>query len=200
MLFPAFSILMQASVNVDDNGLAIGTFVFARQLGAVFGLVLGSAVFTNLFSRYLPQSLPDERSELRNSENAEGSITRLRSFNLQPLELDPVLQTYSSALHGVWYALAAVGGLAFLMTLLLKDISLENESTGKQVFTRQEDDAMELLSVDNEVFHQTEIGPITTLSLSDETRPGAASMIIPPSSVMRKPTPVLASGDIALYF
>ena len=200
MLFPALSIPMQASVNVDDNGLAIGTFVFARQLGAVFGLVLGSAIFTNLFSRDLPQSLPDELSELRNSGNAEGFITRLRSFSLQPFELEPVLQTYSSALNGVWYALAAVGGLAFLMTLFMEDISLENESTGKQVFTRQEDDAMELLSVDNEVFRQTEIGPVTISSLSDETRPEPSSMMIPPSSVMRKPTPVLAPGDIALYF
>lgn len=200
MLFPALSIPMQASVKVDDNGLAIGTFVFARQLGAVFGLVLGSAIFTNLFTRYLPQSLPDELSELRNSKNAESFITLLRSFNLEPFELEPVLRTYSNALHGVWYALAAVGGLGFLMTLLVKDISLENESTGKQVFARQEDDAMELLSVDNESFHRNEIGPSTTSSLSEETRPEAASMIIPPSSVIRKPTPVLAPGDISLYF
>ena len=200
MLFPALSIPMQASVNVDDNGLAIGTFVFARQLGAVFGLVLGSAIFTNLFTKYLPQSLPDELSGLRNSENAESFITLLRSFNLQPSELEPVLRTYSDALHGVWYALAAVGGLGFLMTLLMKDISLENESTGKQVFARQEDDAMELLSLDNESFRQSEIGPSTTSSLAEETRPEPASMIIPPSSVMRKPTPVLAPGDLSLYF
>ena len=198
MLFPALSIPMQASVNVDDNGLAIGTFVFARQLGAVFGLVLGSAIFTNLFTRDLPRSLPDELSELRNSETAESFITRLRSFNLQPFELEPVLRTYSNALHGVWYALAAVGGLACLMTLLMKDISLENESTGKQVFDRREDDTMELLSFDNQVSHQSEIGSTNTPSASVVTKSESVSMEIPPLSVVRKPTPVLAPGDIAL--
>ena len=196
MLFPALSIPMQASVNVDDNGLAIGTFVFARKLGAVFGLVLGSAIFTNLFARDLPRYLPDELSELRNSENAESFITRLRSFNLQPLELEPVLGTYSNVLHGVWYALTAVGALAFLITLLMKDISLENESTGKQVFNRQEEDTMDLLSVDNEVFRQDGIGAIPIPSLSVETRRESASMIVPPTSIMRKPTPVLSPGDI----
>ena len=199
MLFPALSIPMQASVNVDDNGLAIGTFVFARQLGAVFGLVLGSAIFTNLFTRELPQSLPDELSALRDSETAESFITRLRSFNIQPFELEPVLLTYSNALHGVWYALAAVGGVAFLMTLLMKDISLENESTGKQVFKRREDDAVELLNVDNEISHQNEIGLIVIPPRSVAKKPEPASMIIPSSSVVRKPTPVLAPGDIALH-
>ena len=200
MLFPALSIPMQASVSVDDNGLAIGTFVFARQLGAVFGLVLGSAIFTNLFARDLPRYLPDELSELRNSENAESFITRLRSFNLQPFELEPVLGTYSNVLHGVWYALAAVGALAFLITLLMKDISLENESTGKQVFDRQEDDTMDLLSVDNEIFRQDGIGPTPIPSLSVETRPEPASMITPPTSIMRKPTPVLPPDGIASCF
>ena len=196
MLYPALSMPMQASVKVDDNGLAIGTFVFARQLGSVIGLVLGSAIFTNLFTKGLPQSLPDELSELRNGNTAESLISQLRSFDLQPFELEPVLRTYSNALHGVWYALAAVGGLAFLMTLLMKDISLENESTGKQVFDSQ-DDTTELLIVDNELSHEIELMPMDISSVSVIRRPEPASMIIPPSSVVRRLTPVLALGDIA---
>ena len=200
MLYPALSIPMQASVKVDDNGIAIGTFVFARQLGAVFGLVLGSAIFTNLFTKDLPQSLPDELSELRNSDAAESFITLLRSFDLLPSDLQPVLQTYSNALHGVWYALAAVGGLAFLMTLFMKDISLENESTGKQVFDSH-DAAMGLLSVDDEPPYETELVSmnISSPSIILEPEPEPASMIIPESSVVRRPTPVLAAGDIFRY-
>jgi hypothetical protein len=147
ILYPALSIPMQAAVQVDDNGLAIGTFVFARQLGAVIGLAIGSAIFTNLFRGALPAILPDVLSELRKSDAAVSFISVLRYFDLDPLELMPILKAYADALRGVWYALTAVGGVAFLLTLFMKDLSLENDAVGKQVFhDGRSDDTTELVT------------------------------------------------------
>lgn len=87
----------------------------------MFGSVLGFTIFISLITRDLPQSLPETLSELQNLN----FISLLRSFNLRPFELETVLRTYSIVLHGIWHALAAVGALAFLITLLMKDISLE---------------------------------------------------------------------------
>lgn len=151
-LFPALSIPMQASAKVDDNGLAIGTLVFARQLGSIIGLALGSAIFTNLFNKALPAKLPDQLLELRDGNNAVNVISELRSLGLSFAELTPVLQAYSDALQGVWYALTAIGGVALLASLFMRDMSLENESTGNQAFDTGGDE-IELTSMDNETPH-----------------------------------------------
>ena len=159
ILYPALSIPMQASVQVDDNGLAIGTFVFARQLGAVIGLAIGSAIFTNLFRGALPDILPDALFELRKSDAAVSFISRLRYLGLDALQLTPILKAYADALRGVWYALTAVGGVAFLLTLFMKDLSLENDAVGKQVFEGGKgDDTTVLVSMDNHSLKDEEEG------------------------------------------
>ena len=149
ILFPALSIPSQAAVKVDDNGLAIGTFVFARQLGGAVGLALGSAIFTNAFKGALPQNLPEELLSLKSGNNAETFISELRTLGLTPAELAPVLQAYDHALKWIWIALIVVGGIGFMACLFMKDLSLENESTGKQVF-HNTSSTTELIETDNQ--------------------------------------------------
>lgn len=149
ILFPALSIPSQAAVNVDDNGLAIGTFVFARQLGGAVGLAVGSAIFTNTFKGALPQNLPGNLLPLKSGNNAENFISELRSLGLAPTELAPVLQAYDHAVRRVWIALIAVSGVGFVACLLMRDISLENESTGKQVF-QNTSSTTEMMGPDNQ--------------------------------------------------
>lgn len=168
ILFPALSIPTQAAVKVDDNGLAIGTFVFARQLGAAVGLALGSAIFTNAFKGALPNNLPDELLPLKSGNNAENFISELRSLGLTPAELAPVLKAYAQALKWVWIALTAVGGVGFIASLFMKDISLENESTGKQVF-HDISSTTELIGTDSQPLGDR------SLELKPNATPGASS-------------------------
>ncbi len=132
ILFTALSIPMQASVKVDDSGLAIGTFVFARQMGAVVGLAIGSAIFTNLFNHKLPDILPDELSDLNQGNAAISLISELRHLGLNSEDLAPVLLAYADALRGVLYALTVIAAIAFIATLFMKDLSLESEMTGSK--------------------------------------------------------------------
>ena len=160
ILYPALSIPMQASVKVDDNGLAIGTFVFARQLGSIIGLALGSAIFTNVFKGALPAILPEQLQGLIGGNDAINYISILRSFGLDLLDLEPTLQAYSKALRGVWYAMTAIGGVALLASLFMTDMSLENESTGKQAFNKGDESVQELISMDNQTLVGEEQGQI----------------------------------------
>ena len=172
ILFPALSIPTQAAVKVDDNGLAIGTFVFARQLGGAVGLAVGSAIFTNAFKGALPPNLPDDLLPLKSGNNAENFISELRSLGLTPAELAPVLKAYDHALKWIWIALIAVGGIGFISCLFMKDISLENESTGKQVF-HNISSTTELIGTDNQQLGDgvLELEPIPTPKLTSNTRP-----------------------------
>ena len=65
-LLSALAVPLQASVAVNDAGVAIGTLVFFRAVGSVVGVSLGSAIFTNEFKKQLTNinipanvSLPD---------------------------------------------------------------------------------------------------------------------------------------------
>ncbi|KAI9695785.1 MAG: hypothetical protein M1836_006051 [Candelina mexicana] len=157
ILYPALSIPMQASVKVDDSGLAIGTFVFARQMGAVVGLAIGSAIFTNLFNHKLPDILPNELVDLSQGNAAISLISKLRHLGLNSDDLAPILLAYADALRGVWYALTAIAAIAFIATLFMKDLSLESEMTGKQVFGDL-DDTVAMLSMQDLPPYEAEEG------------------------------------------
>ncbi|KAI9715087.1 MAG: hypothetical protein M1812_006205 [Candelaria pacifica] len=157
ILYPALSIPMQASVNVDDSGLAIGTFVFARQMGAVVGLAIGSAIFTNLFNHKLPDILPDKLFGLSQGNAGISLIPELRHLGISSDDLAPVLLAYADALRGVWYALTAIAAIAFIATLFMKDLSLESEMTGKQAFGDVGDTAS-LLSMNDLPPYEAEAG------------------------------------------
>ncbi|KAI4233778.1 MAG: hypothetical protein LQ349_004211 [Xanthoria aureola] len=139
MLFPSLGIPLQAAVELDDSGLAMGTFVFLRQTGAVIGLALGAAVFSNSFTPALPKVLPPSLEALRSGNAAVTLIKDLRHLELDAATLRPILDTYSKALGWVWVAMVVVGGLGFLTSLAIRDITLENEDRGKQAFVEARD-------------------------------------------------------------
>ena len=133
-LFPALTIPTQAAVSCNDNALASGTLVFARQLGAVLGLALGSSIFTNLFQNRLPKILPTELDGIESSNGAISIIPMLKEIELRADDLRMVVAAYEKALQGLWYALTAIAGIGLLASLPMIDISLENDETGRQVF------------------------------------------------------------------
>lgn len=139
MLYPSLGIPLQAAVELDDSGLAMGTFVFLRQTGAVIGLALGAAVFSNSFTSALPKLLPPGLEALRSGNAAVTLMKDLRHLDLDAATLRPILDTYSKALGWVWVAMVVVGGLGFLTTLAIRDITLENEDRGKQAFVEARD-------------------------------------------------------------
>ncbi|KAL8752515.1 MAG: hypothetical protein Q9184_005704 [Pyrenodesmia sp. 2 TL-2023] len=142
MLYPSLGIPLQAAVELDDSGLAMGTFVFLRQTGAVMGLALGAAVFSNSFTSALPKDLPPGL-EARHSGNAAVTLIKdLRLLGLDAATLRTILDTYSKALGWVWIAMVVVGGLGFIASLAIRHITLEKEDRGKQAFVEARDSDM----------------------------------------------------------
>ncbi|KAI4199273.1 MAG: hypothetical protein LQ350_004733 [Teloschistes chrysophthalmus] len=134
MLYPSLGIPLQAAVDLDDSGLAMGTFVFLRQTGAVVGLALGAAVFSNSFTSALPKELPPSLANLHNGNAAVTLMKGLRHLDLDAKTLRAVLDTYSKALSWVWLTMVVVGGLGLITSFAIRDITLENEDRGKQAF------------------------------------------------------------------
>ncbi|KAL9576423.1 MAG: hypothetical protein Q9212_007108 [Teloschistes hypoglaucus] len=139
MLYPSLGIPLQATVDLDDSGLAMGTFVFLRQTGAVVGLALGAAVFSNSFTSALPKELPPSLETLRSGNAAVTLMKDLRHLDLDATTLRAILDTYSKALGWVWLVIIVVGGLGLITSFAIRDITLENQDRGKQAFVDARD-------------------------------------------------------------
>ncbi|EFE41035.1 hypothetical protein TRV_04233 [Trichophyton verrucosum HKI 0517] len=97
---------MQASVKkVDDTGLAIGLFLTIRPL------------------------LP-----LRDASNAVAFIEKLRSLDISPETLLPVLKVYLKCFQTIFYTMTGLGGLGFVTSIFIDEIALSGENLGNQRF------------------------------------------------------------------
>lgn len=136
-LYTILIIPMQASVpHVDDTGLAVGVQVTFRLIGALIGLSVGSTIFSNIFGQHINaiEILPDSLAILRDSNRAIEFIPSLRQLQLPPATMEPVIGAYLASFQGVWYFLAAVAVLGFISSLVMKELTLEQEDMGRQRF------------------------------------------------------------------
>ncbi|KAI9817372.1 MAG: hypothetical protein M1832_004679 [Thelocarpon impressellum] len=133
-LFPALAIPIQASVEPDDAGLAIGTFVFFRSLGAVLGVALGSSIFSNRFGAELRALVVPPDVHLDVESLAVNFVQTLRTLAVSEELKAAILTGYSAALRWVWIALAIVSVVGFVTSLFIKGLSLEKTEMGRQAF------------------------------------------------------------------
>lgn len=128
---------MQASVrNVDDSGIAIGQLVFFRLFGAVVGLSIASTVFSFIFGESVAPLLDllseDIMENLKDGNAAIGFIPQLHVLNVPASTLIALQRAYMMATRGIWIFLTIVCGLGFLLSLFMKEISLERDDLGRQ--------------------------------------------------------------------
>lgn len=128
---------MQASVlNVDDTGLAVGLQVSFRLFGASIGIAVGSSIFNSVYesdiAKLLP--LPESLVALSSANQAIESIPALPTVDIQPEILDAILNVYKESIRAICYTLVALSGLATILSLLTKNISMEKEDMGRQRF------------------------------------------------------------------
>jgi hypothetical protein len=128
---------MQASVRrVDDTGLAIGLLVSSRLFGALLGLSIAATAFTSVFAQKIADvgELPQALKALEDSGRAIEYIPILRTLNLPLEELDSVIAAYERTFQVVWIILTCFAGVGFLVSLFIKELTLEKEEVGRQAF------------------------------------------------------------------
>ena len=125
---------MQASAKAADQGLAIGIMVSFRLFGALIGLAIGSATFNNGFARAIADvgPLPDFLRQLTDPNEAVALIPTLRSADISDDLLYAIRNAYSTPMRDIWIILGAFGGLGFLSSLFVEELTLETEELGDQ--------------------------------------------------------------------
>jgi MFS family permease len=136
-IFSILNLPLQASVpHVDDMGIAAGILVSFRLFGALLGLSMCSTVFNSLFAKHMSSigPLPDAVATLNDVKEAVGFIPLLREVDISAGLLDKLTGAYMQSMYGVFWMLAGVSVIGFVVSLLIKEISLEKEGLGRQQY------------------------------------------------------------------
>jgi len=135
-LYPALTIPMQASVAEEDVGLAMGMFVFARQMGGVVGVALGSSIFSNIFSsdmrKLLPLPAPVEG--LEDGNQAVNFVPGLHDLTLDSGLKMEILNSYADSIHWIWISMVILAGVGLLTSFLVMELTLEKEAITRQAY------------------------------------------------------------------
>ena len=134
-LFTILTIPMTASVpRVDDMGIAAGTVVSFRLFGALIGLAICATVFDNVFEQQVTSiaSLPPAVSLLQDVREAIGFIPHLRTIEVDPTVLSEIIEVYRVALMAVFLTLSGIGGIGFISSLFIEELTIEREELGRQ--------------------------------------------------------------------
>ncbi|OAG12788.1 MFS general substrate transporter [Paraphaeosphaeria sporulosa] len=141
-LFTVPTIAMQASApTVDDQGLAAGTLVSFRLFGGLVGMACGATAFNSVFGSVIYQvgALPRDVAALADPAMAIGFIPHLRNVSVPGSLLDRIVDAYAGSLRVIWWILAGFAVVGALVSLGMKEISLENEEVGRQNWENKEE-------------------------------------------------------------
>lgn len=134
ILFKAIAIPLQAKVNPDDVGLAVGTLVFFRLTGQVIGLAVSAAIFSNVYAVQVSRlrKLPSVAHQFTDGNTAIYAIAQLPSLDKFPAAKAEILGCYAVSLHWIWIFLAVLGPIGLFTCFFIKFERLEGEETGQQ--------------------------------------------------------------------
>jgi len=140
LLFPALQFAVQAGQPDDDVAYATSTFVFFRSLGNTFGVAIGGVIFQNQWNKEMAKLIAQNAipTDFRVPGNeAEGAVLYLNKLPADVLET--VKWLYSDSLKSVWIFFIPLAGIALLVSLMMRNYSLDKVLNSKQMFdeTRQ---------------------------------------------------------------
>jgi len=116
------TIIVQNTVSYSDLGVATSGVTFFRTLGSSFG----AAVFGTVYANVLRTTLPDA---VRATGVNPATIGTPADLHAHPsAQIAPIVDAYGHAIHVVFLAAVPVAGLAFVLSLFLKEVPLRETS------------------------------------------------------------------------
>ncbi|OJD13743.1 hypothetical protein AJ78_05835 [Emergomyces pasteurianus Ep9510] len=143
LLFPTTVVAVQSVQKGEDVGIATSVQVFARSLGQAFGVALGAVIFQNEFDRRVRRAVAagglmgtDPRMRIPGSQ-ADAAFDLIKTFPESVREA--YRYVYADSLRTIWYVLTGISGFAFLVSLAMRDESLNKETKGRHQFDHEKD-------------------------------------------------------------
>lgn len=129
VLFTTFLPAILAALSDKDVAVATATWIFIRNLGAIWGIAIPAAIF-NTHADQLASSISSEeiRSFLVSGGAYEhGTAAFVKSFKSDPTLHAAIVQLYTKSLSLVWKVSVVFGGLGFLLSFFVQQLELRKE-------------------------------------------------------------------------
>jgi EmrB/QacA subfamily drug resistance transporter len=126
MVMQLLVLAVQNSIARDDIGAATSAISFFRNIGAAFGTALFGTILTVRLGHWLPLLV---HSRTKFSLSSSFTITPKALHALSPAVRAGVIESFVRSLHLVFLVGVPVAGIAFLFTLALKEIPLNERSS-----------------------------------------------------------------------
>jgi MFS family permease len=122
-------IAVQNAVEQRDLGVGTSSATFLRSMGASFGVAIFGAIFSNQLASNLRKNLPASALQHGiNPASLEGNPASLA--HLPPVIHTGLINAVSESLHVVFLAAVPILVIAFLLTLLIKEVPLRTHARG----------------------------------------------------------------------
>jgi EmrB/QacA subfamily drug resistance transporter len=122
-------IAVQNAVEQRDLGVGTSSATFLRSMGASFGVAIFGAIFSNQLAANLRKHLPASALQHGiNPASLEGNPASLA--HLPPAIHTGLINAVSDSLHVVFLAAVPILVIAFLLTLLIKEVPLRTKARG----------------------------------------------------------------------
>lgn len=124
-LYPAMAFAIQASVQNEDVAFAVAAYSFFRSFGSAFGVAIGGVIFQNEIKKKLlayPLLAPYAEAYSKKSPTLVQIIEGLDAHGDEKAQL---IQAFADSLKEIWLLACGVSGLALIISLVIKDYSLD---------------------------------------------------------------------------
>lgn len=128
--FQAPLVAFQANVRPADMAIATATFGFVRQLSTSISVVLGTVVYQNVMgqqSAKLIAAIGAEKAAAISSSFSGSSKSLIDSLTDSQREV--VLEAFTFALSRMWILYTCIGGVGFILSLLIRPKVLSKSHT-----------------------------------------------------------------------
>ncbi|KAG2214383.1 hypothetical protein INT47_000939 [Mucor saturninus] len=122
-MFSSAIIALQASAEPRDIAVVTGLGNFTRILGGALGVAISSAILNSSLAKDLPLHVP---ADIVQKVLASSEFVR---HGCPPEYFEIVLTSYLDALQMIWYVMAAMCGVGFFCSLLLKGTNVSDQPT-----------------------------------------------------------------------
>lgn len=121
----------QAMCKPREEGLAAGMYGFLRQCGMALGVGVGTSAFQNTMTLKLGwEGLSKEIAA-----QSEAFVTELSKLPHDAALRMRILDAYVYGFHGVYTVFASVSGLAFVISLFMKQVDMDREMSTEHTMT-----------------------------------------------------------------
>ncbi|KAL9108703.1 MAG: hypothetical protein Q9227_006499 [Pyrenula ochraceoflavens] len=132
LLLSALAVPLQASLSVDDVGVAMGTQVFFRAIGSVFGVAILSAIFTNQFGVGLREVHLSSSVQLPDANDAMYFMSQISKLGLSDGDKVQILKVYAESVKYIWIFGSVLAFIGLVTSFFMKELSLESEELSRQ--------------------------------------------------------------------